>query len=123
MLTVWGKRVIAPMHSHCHSGSYYWTRGKEMVLQTLSVLCSDVIPVGSWSQVPEHCCTKSLYKPGSYCRFQIGSYFGSVVCSVDVDKDSVTDVLLVGAPMFMNDLKKEEGRVYMFSITKVKTTL
>ncbi|NXF40995.1 ITA2 protein, partial [Nyctibius bracteatus] len=49
---------------------------------------------------------------------QIGSYFGSVVCSVDVDRDSVTDVLLVGAPMFMNDLKKEAGRVYMFSITK-----
>lgn len=43
-----------------------------------------------------------------------------MVCSVDVDRDSVTDVLLVGAPMFMNDLKKEEGRVYMFSITKVK---
>uniref|UniRef100_A0A663F2L0 Integrin subunit alpha 2 n=1 Tax=Aquila chrysaetos chrysaetos TaxID=223781 RepID=A0A663F2L0_AQUCH len=49
---------------------------------------------------------------------QIGSYFGSVVCSVDVNRDSVTDILLVGAPMFMNDLKKEEGRVYMFSITK-----
>uniref|UniRef100_A0A8D0FKE2 Integrin subunit alpha 2 n=1 Tax=Strix occidentalis caurina TaxID=311401 RepID=A0A8D0FKE2_STROC len=49
---------------------------------------------------------------------QIGSYFGSVVCSVDVNRDSVTDVLLVGAPMFMNDMKKEEGRVYMFSITK-----
>ncbi|KFO88714.1 Integrin alpha-2, partial [Buceros rhinoceros silvestris] len=48
----------------------------------------------------------------------IGSYFGSVVCSVDINRDSVTDVLLVGAPMFMNDLKKEEGRVYMFSITK-----
>ncbi|KYO29094.1 hypothetical protein Y1Q_0009894 [Alligator mississippiensis] len=47
---------------------------------------------------------------------QIGSYFGSVLCSVDVNRDSVTDVLLVGAPMFMNDLKKEEGRVYMFSI-------
>lgn len=55
-----------------------------------------------------------------YYWFQIGSYFGSVVCSVDVNRDSVTDVLLVGAPMFMNDLKKEEGRVYMFSITKVK---
>ncbi|XP_004608580.2 integrin alpha-2, partial [Sorex araneus] len=49
---------------------------------------------------------------------QIGSYFGSVLCSVDVDKDSITDVLLVGAPMFMNDLKKEEGRVYMFTISK-----
>uniref|UniRef100_A0A8C8R7L4 Integrin alpha-2 n=1 Tax=Pelusios castaneus TaxID=367368 RepID=A0A8C8R7L4_9SAUR len=49
---------------------------------------------------------------------QIGSYFGSVVCAVDVNRDSVTDVLLVSAPMYMNDLKKEEGRVYMFSITK-----
>ncbi|XP_042307701.1 integrin alpha-2 isoform X2 [Sceloporus undulatus] len=47
---------------------------------------------------------------------QIGSYFGSVVCSVDVNGDSITDVLLVGAPMFMNDFKKEEGRVYMFSV-------
>lgn len=59
----------------------------------------------------------------SYYWFQIGSYFGSVVCSVDVNRDSVTDVLLVGAPMFMNDLKKEEGRVYMFSITKVRMAL
>ncbi|GAB1298569.1 Integrin alpha-2 [Apodemus speciosus] len=49
---------------------------------------------------------------------QIGSYFGSVLCSVDVDKDTVTDVLLVGAPTYMNDLKKEEGKVYLFTITK-----
>ncbi|XP_047618969.1 integrin alpha-2 [Phacochoerus africanus] len=49
---------------------------------------------------------------------QIGSYFGSVLCAVDVDKDTITDVLLVGAPMYMNDLKKEEGRVYLFTITK-----
>ncbi|XP_006865823.1 PREDICTED: integrin alpha-2 [Chrysochloris asiatica] len=49
---------------------------------------------------------------------QIGSYFGSVLCSVDVNRDSITDILLVGAPMYMNDLKKEEGRVYLFTITK-----
>ncbi|XP_058164855.1 integrin alpha-2 [Dasypus novemcinctus] len=49
---------------------------------------------------------------------QVGSYFGSVLCSVDVDKDAITDVLLVGAPTYMNDLKKEEGRVYVFTITK-----
>ncbi|XP_062067840.1 integrin alpha-2 [Lepus europaeus] len=49
---------------------------------------------------------------------QIGSYFGSVLCSVDVDKDTTTDVLLVGAPTYMNDLKKEEGRVYLFTIKK-----
>ncbi|KAG8519798.1 Integrin alpha-2 [Galemys pyrenaicus] len=49
---------------------------------------------------------------------QIGSYFGSVLCSVDVDKDTLTDVLLVGAPTYMNDLKKEEGKVYLFTITE-----
>ncbi|XP_034548803.1 integrin alpha-2 [Notolabrus celidotus] len=49
---------------------------------------------------------------------QIGSYFGSVLCSLDVDDDGVTDLLLVGAPMFMSELKKEQGRVYLFSVTK-----
>ncbi|KAG5841151.1 hypothetical protein ANANG_G00196530 [Anguilla anguilla] len=49
---------------------------------------------------------------------QIGSYFGSVLCALDVDKDGVSDVLLVGAPMFMTDQKWEEGRVYLFSVTK-----
>ncbi|XP_053181489.1 integrin alpha-2-like [Scomber japonicus] len=49
---------------------------------------------------------------------QIGSYFGSVLCSLDVDKDRVTDILLVGAPMFMSELKREQGRVYLFSVTK-----
>ncbi|MEQ2251346.1 hypothetical protein ILYODFUR_010002, partial [Ilyodon furcidens] len=49
---------------------------------------------------------------------QIGSYFGSVLSSLDVDNDGVTDMLLVGAPMYMSELKKEEGRVYLFSVTK-----
>lgn len=38
---------------------------------------------------------------------------------MDVDSDGVTDLLLVGAPMFMSDMKREEGRVYVFSVTKV----
>ncbi|XP_030622564.1 integrin alpha-2-like [Chanos chanos] len=49
---------------------------------------------------------------------QIGSYFGSVVCAVDVDQDDVTDVLLVGAPMFMSVMKRELGRVYLFTVTQ-----
>ena len=46
-----------------------------------------------------------------------------MLCAVDVDGDGVTDVLLVGAPMYMNDRKKEEGRVYLFTITKVTKPL
>uniref|UniRef100_A0A8B9JRV0 Integrin, alpha 2 (CD49B, alpha 2 subunit of VLA-2 receptor), tandem duplicate 2 n=1 Tax=Astyanax mexicanus TaxID=7994 RepID=A0A8B9JRV0_ASTMX len=49
---------------------------------------------------------------------QIGSYFGSVLCPLDVDRDGVTDLLLVGAPMYMSDQKKETGKVYVFSIRK-----
>ncbi|XP_072514303.1 integrin alpha-2-like [Salminus brasiliensis] len=49
---------------------------------------------------------------------QIGSYFGSVLCPLDVDRDGVTDLLLVGAPMFMSDQKRETGKVYIFSVTK-----
>ncbi|RXN21390.1 integrin alpha-2-like protein [Labeo rohita] len=49
---------------------------------------------------------------------QIGSYFGSVLCPVDVDTDGVTDLLLVGAPMYMSEEKSETGRVYLFTITK-----
>uniref|UniRef100_UPI00398ECA68 integrin alpha-2-like isoform X2 n=1 Tax=Pristiophorus japonicus TaxID=55135 RepID=UPI00398ECA68 len=49
---------------------------------------------------------------------QLGSYFGSVLCSVDVNRDSLTDVLLVGSPMFMGQHKNEEGRVYVFSVNK-----
>ncbi|XP_072127552.1 integrin alpha-M-like isoform X2 [Mobula birostris] len=31
---------------------------------------------------------------------QIGSYFGAVVCSVDLDGDGETDLLLIGAPLY-----------------------
>ncbi|XP_016374303.1 integrin alpha-2 [Sinocyclocheilus rhinocerous] len=49
---------------------------------------------------------------------QIGSYFGSVLCPVDVDADGVMDLLLVGAPMYMSEEKSETGRVHLFTITK-----
>ncbi|XP_078252866.1 integrin alpha-2 isoform X3 [Rhinoraja longicauda] len=49
---------------------------------------------------------------------QLGSYFGSVLCSVDVNLDSLTDVLLVGSPMYMGSHKNEEGRVYVFSLNE-----
>ncbi|XP_035285684.1 integrin alpha-10 [Anguilla anguilla] len=50
---------------------------------------------------------------------QIGSYFGSEVCAVDVDKDGMTDVLLVAAPMFLGAGNKEAGRVYVYTLNKV----
>ncbi|XP_062897849.1 integrin alpha-10 isoform X1 [Mobula hypostoma] len=47
---------------------------------------------------------------------QIGSYFGSEVCPVDVDGDTVTDVLLVAAPMYLGDGHKETGKVYVYRV-------
>uniref|UniRef100_A0A8C2GF60 Integrin, alpha 10 n=1 Tax=Cyprinus carpio TaxID=7962 RepID=A0A8C2GF60_CYPCA len=43
---------------------------------------------------------------------QIGSYFGSEVCVVDVDQDGKTDILLIAAPMFLGAGNKETGKVY-----------
>lgn len=53
---------------------------------------------------------------------QIGSYFGSVLTTVDIDKDSHTDVLLVGAPMFMGAEKEEQGKVYVYALNQVTGT-
>ncbi|XP_067106086.1 integrin alpha-1 [Osmerus mordax] len=49
---------------------------------------------------------------------QIGSYFGSVLQTVDVDKDSYTDLLLVGAPMFMGPDRDEQGHVYIYQLNQ-----
>ncbi|XP_059498918.1 integrin alpha-10 isoform X3 [Stegostoma tigrinum] len=47
---------------------------------------------------------------------QIGSYFGSEVCPVDVNGDGVTDVLLVAAPMYLGANSKETGKVYIYRV-------
>uniref|UniRef100_A0A8C5K7R3 Integrin alpha 11 n=1 Tax=Jaculus jaculus TaxID=51337 RepID=A0A8C5K7R3_JACJA len=46
---------------------------------------------------------------------QIGSYFGSEITSVDIDDDGLTDILLVGAPMYFSE-GRERGKVYMYSL-------
>uniref|UniRef100_H2TJV9 Integrin subunit alpha 10 n=1 Tax=Takifugu rubripes TaxID=31033 RepID=H2TJV9_TAKRU len=48
---------------------------------------------------------------------QIGSYYGSEVCGMDVDQDGITDLLLVAAPMYLGSGNKEAGRVYIYSFT------
>lgn len=53
---------------------------------------------------------------------QIGSYYGSEVCGLDVDQDGITDVLLVAAPMFLGSGNKEAGRVYIYSLSGVNST-
>ncbi|NXD30696.1 ITA1 protein, partial [Spelaeornis formosus] len=51
---------------------------------------------------------------------QIGSYFGGVITTVDINRDSFTDLLLVGAPMYMGTEKEEQGKVYVYSLNKTK---
>ncbi|XP_017685760.1 PREDICTED: integrin alpha-11 [Lepidothrix coronata] len=46
---------------------------------------------------------------------QIGSYYGSEINSLDVNGDGVTDVLLVGAPMFFSE-GRERGKVYVYTL-------
>ncbi|KAG7492149.1 hypothetical protein MATL_G00011390 [Megalops atlanticus] len=42
---------------------------------------------------------------------QIGSYFGAEVCTVDLNSDSKTDLLLIAAPMYRDAQKDTEGKV------------
>lgn len=42
---------------------------------------------------------------------QVGSYFGASLCSVDLNKDGSTDLVLVGAPMYYDAVTG--GRVYV----------
>ncbi|XP_062415861.1 integrin alpha-M-like isoform X1 [Pungitius pungitius] len=48
-------------------------------------------------------------------QFQSGEYFGAVVCAMDLNLDSFTDLILISAPMFMDS--DGEGRVYVCSLT------
>uniref|UniRef100_A0A4W6DAR3 VWFA domain-containing protein n=1 Tax=Lates calcarifer TaxID=8187 RepID=A0A4W6DAR3_LATCA len=48
---------------------------------------------------------------------QIGSYFGAELCSVDINSDSNTDFLLVGAPLFYQPQEKREGQIYVYTMT------
>ncbi|XP_052464488.1 integrin alpha-1-like isoform X2 [Carassius gibelio] len=49
---------------------------------------------------------------------QIGSYFGSVLQTHDIDRDSYTDILLVGAPMYMGPERNEQGQVYVYKLNE-----
>ncbi|XP_061160677.1 integrin alpha-M-like [Syngnathus typhle] len=48
-------------------------------------------------------------------EYQIGEYFGAVVCAMDVNRDSHTDIILISAPMFVEE--DREGRVYACTLT------
>lgn len=71
---------------------------------------------------PRHCMTGKVmvFEEGllkqTLSGEQIGSYFGSELCPLDIDQDGLTDYLLVGAPFF--HIHGEEGKVYIYRLDK-----
>uniref|UniRef100_A0A8C8VJC9 Integrin subunit alpha L n=1 Tax=Pelusios castaneus TaxID=367368 RepID=A0A8C8VJC9_9SAUR len=53
---------------------------------------------------------------------QIGSYFGAVLCSVDVDGDGDTDVLLVGAPLYYEERRGGQVHIYRWGQAGLTST-
>ncbi|XP_051963258.1 integrin alpha-E isoform X2 [Xyrauchen texanus] len=47
---------------------------------------------------------------------QVGSYFGSVICALDIDMNGYIDYLLVGAPHFHQN--GEEGKVLVYKLNQ-----
>lgn len=68
-------------------------------------------------------CWKSRQRLTILTRVQIGSYFGSVLQTVDINGDSFTDLLLIGAPMFMGTERDEQGQVYVYKLNQVANIL
>jgi len=58
----------------------------------------------------------------TFMFLQIGSYFGGVITTIDINRDSFTDLLLVGAPTYMGTEKEEQGKVYVYALNKVRIT-
>ena len=58
---------------------------------------------GGWGEVgpvPEGVPVAGAGKVTSGSALQIGSYFGASLCTVDVDRDGNTDLVLIGAPHY-----------------------
>uniref|UniRef100_A0A3Q3BIM8 Integrin alpha-M-like n=1 Tax=Kryptolebias marmoratus TaxID=37003 RepID=A0A3Q3BIM8_KRYMA len=48
-------------------------------------------------------------------QFQTGAYFGAEVCAMDVNSDSISDLILISAPMYKD--RDREGRVYVCKLS------
>ncbi|XP_008567264.1 PREDICTED: integrin alpha-E [Galeopterus variegatus] len=71
----------------------------------------------------QHGAVFELQKEGREAAFvpvlegeQMGSYFGSELCPVDINMDGTTDLLLVAAPFY--HVHREEGRVYVYRLNE-----
>uniref|UniRef100_H2THW5 Integrin alpha-X-like n=1 Tax=Takifugu rubripes TaxID=31033 RepID=H2THW5_TAKRU len=59
--------------------------------------------------------TPKMYEKINPYPKQSGEYFGAVVCAMDVDGDAYTDLILISAPMYVED--DREGRVYACTLS------
>lgn len=50
-------------------------------------------------------------------QFQVGEYFGAVVCAMDVNEDGYSDLVLISAPMYIDS--DREGRVYVCTVSRL----
>lgn len=53
---------------------------------------------------------------GGYLMQQVGSYFGATLCSVDLNQDTSTDLVLVGAPMYYDATAGGRVHVCLFKV-------
>ena len=81
-------------------------------------LCKDTSFCGCWKETKNFLALAPFFMLNDInLTFQIGSYFGAELCSLDIDSDGHTDFLLVGAPLFFQEKEKREGHIYVYTLT------
>uniref|UniRef100_UPI00358ECC50 integrin alpha-M-like isoform X2 n=1 Tax=Myxine glutinosa TaxID=7769 RepID=UPI00358ECC50 len=61
-----------------------------------------------------HADTGTMMLEQQLLGLQLGSSFGSEMCSLDINNDGYTDLLLVSAPLY--HVRGDEGRVYIYTV-------
>ncbi|KAK2103214.1 Integrin alpha-11 [Saguinus oedipus] len=107
-----GKVILFTMHSNRSLTIHQALRGQQ-VMKGESGAGTD----GRGVPPPTSERETAVLKAAKLSGFQIaiGSYFGSEITSVDINGDGVTDVLLVGAPMYFSE-GRERGKVYVYEL-------
>ncbi|KAA0701878.1 Cullin-5 [Triplophysa tibetana] len=127
--------AVQEMKEIADTNNFFHVSNYAALVNILSQLQQSITGIEGYSVASAHLPSKTLYISGAP-RYnltggvfifegsekyvlqgeQVGSYFGSVICTLDIDMNGYTDHLLVGAPHFHQ--YGEEGKVLVYKLNQ-----